>query len=265
MADIANVTDYNASMAKSLIDKIFFMDKLDESVTAIFDYGCADGTLIHFLAPIFPDMFFIGYDASKEMIDCAKEKNASVSNAIFFHDLDDFYEWVDAHKFSFSKAAINLSSLIHEVYSYGTARSIDEFWSFVNRTGFEYVIIRDMGLDASAHRASLKEDVLKVRTGYDASLLSEFEGFHGSIHDNYNLIHFLMKYRYKENWEREVRENYLPLSVEDMASHIDRRYELLYFDHYVLPFLSNVVKRDFDIVIKDYTHVKFIYRRRKVM
>lgn len=263
MTDIANMNVYNSSMAKSLIDKIFFMDKLDSSVTAIFDYGCADGTLINFLAPLFPDMTFIGYDMNAEMIYRAKEKNKAYENTFFFDSLLDFANWSDERNLVKSHMAINLSSLIHEVYSYGTCESIDNFWEFVNDMGFEYIVIRDMALDTVAHRPSLKEDVLKVKQAYDPALLADFENHHGSIYDNYNLIHFLMKYRYTENWEREVAENYLPLSVEDMAGHISTKYELLYFDHYILPFLASVVKKDFDITLKDYTHVKFIYRVRK--
>lgn len=60
--------------------------------------------------------------------------------------------------------------------------------------------------------------------------------------------------------QREVKENYLPCSTEYIASQIGTSYSLEYYDHYILPFLANVVKRDFDITIKDYTHVKFIYK-----
>ena len=51
---IVNLNRYNLSMSKSLIDKIFFMDKIDDTIKVIVDYGCADGTLIRFLAPLFP-------------------------------------------------------------------------------------------------------------------------------------------------------------------------------------------------------------------
>ena len=119
-----------------------------------------------------------------------------------------------------------------------------------------------MCLDAVAHRPALKEDLVKVRSRYAADKIREFESVHGSICDNYNLIHFLLKYRYTENWNREVHENYLPLSVEDIAGKVDAHYELIYFDHYILPFLANIVQVDFDITIKDYTHIKFIYRQK---
>lgn len=133
----------------------------------------------------------------------------------------------------------------------------------VNNSGFRYVITRDMCLDYTAHRAALKEDLIKVKKRYiNDEKLAEFEKYHGSIDDNYNLIHFLLKYRYLENWDREVKENYLPLCVEDIAQHLSDSYELVYMDHYVLPYLARTVKEDFDIVIKDYTHAKFIFRKR---
>ena len=65
---IVDLNRYNLSMSKSLIDKIFFMDKIDDTIKVIVDYGCADGALIRFLAPLFPEMTFIGYDKNEEMI-----------------------------------------------------------------------------------------------------------------------------------------------------------------------------------------------------
>ena len=82
----------------------------------------------------------------------------------------------------------------------------------------------------------------------------------------WNLIHFLLKYRYTDNWEREVRENYLPVSVEEIMGKITEHkaaYRLIYFDHYILPYIARTVKKDFDITLKDYTHVKFIYELRQ--
>lgn len=256
---IADLNRYNLSMSKSLIDKIFFMDKIDDTIKVIVDYGCADGALIRFLAPLFPDMFFIGYDKNEEMIGRAAEAN-TYENCVFYSHPMNFLAWLHANHHTIDECALNLSSIIHEVYSYSTKDEIEEFWHFVNFMGFKYIIIRDMCLDENAHRASLKEDLIKVKSNYSAAAIQEFEQEHGSICDNYNLIHFLLKYRYKDNWEREVKENYLPCSTEYIASQIRSCYSLEYYDHYILPFLANVVKRDFDITIKDYTHVKFIYK-----
>lgn len=261
--EIKSMELYNVSMAKSLIDKIFFMDKIDDEITTIVDYGCADGALIKFLAPLFPTMYFVGYDNSSEMISRAKENNKDNSNVIFFDNLDSFLDWSNTSKFA-ENMALNLSSVIHEVYSYSSKKEIEDFWYFVNYSYFKYIIIRDMAVDENAERPSWKEDVLKVKSHlYQAEMIEEFESIHGPITNNKNLIHLLMKYRYTVNWDREVKENYLPISVEEMASKIDDNYQLIYYDHYVLPYLAKIVKEDFDITLKDYTHVKLIYRLRR--
>lgn len=258
--NIRNFKDYNNSMTKSMIDKMFFMDKIDEDIITIFDYGCADGALINFLSQLLPEMNFIGYDNNKDMINAARNKNKDNKNTMFFDSLKEFITFGKERGIDSNNMAINLSSIIHEVYSYSSNEGVKDFWDFVNLYNFKYIIIRDMCLDETAHRPSLKEDLIKIKSKYNSNKIKEFECYNGTINDNYNLVHFLLKYRYVDNWDREVRENYLPCSVEKIASNINNRYELIYFDHYILPFISRVVKRDFDIIIKDYTHVKFIYR-----
>lgn len=167
---IADLNRYNLSMSKSLIDKIFFMDKIDDTIKVIVDYGCADGALIRFLAPLFPDMFFIGYDKSEEMIGRAAEAN-TYENCVFYSHPMNFLAWLQAHHHTIDECALNLSSIIHEVYSYSTKDEIEEFWHFVNFMGFKYIIIRDMCLDENAHRASLKEDLIKVKSNYSAAAI----------------------------------------------------------------------------------------------
>ena len=261
MAEILDFRHYTTEMRKSLIDKIFFMDKLDEQVRAVLDYGCADGVLVDFLASIFPEITFVGYDVSEDMIVAARNR-CSAANAGFHCDLGEALRDIDGRGIALDGVSVNLSSLIHEVYSYGTPESIERFWRDINGSGFRYITIRDMCCDQSAHRPSMKEDVLKVRRCLPAWQIEQFEACHGSLSDNYNLIHFLMKYRYTANWERECAENYLPLTVEQFVGRLSDDYELVYFDHYVLPFLARTVRQDMDITIKDYTHVKLILRRK---
>ena len=258
---IRDYQHYTTEMRKSLIDKIFFMDKLESSFQTILDYGCADGTLIGFLAQNFPEYTFLGYDLNPEMTRLATER-FSLPNTRFFSDLDELRAYLSERQIDPAQVSLNLSSLIHEVYSYGTETDIQAFWSLVNEFGFGCITIRDMCLEQAAHRLSLKEDVLKVRRAFPADKIQQFEACHGSLSDNYQLIHLLMKYRYEQNWQRECAENYLPLTLEEIAAHLNPSYEIVYFDHYVLPFLQSVVKRDFDITIKDYTHVKLIMKKK---
>lgn len=73
-----------------------------------------------------------------------------------------------------------------------------------------------------------------------------------------------MKYRYTENWIREVKENYFPICTEDLLKMIPTdKYEVVYFSHYVLPFTYQRVKNDFGIKIKDNTHLQLLLKRRE--
>ena len=90
---IANLESYNMAMSKSMIDKMFFMDKIDEAVTTVFDYGCANAVLIQTLARLFPDMTYIGYDLDESMIQNARQRCEGLENVALFSSLDDFWLW----------------------------------------------------------------------------------------------------------------------------------------------------------------------------
>lgn len=45
MEKIANNQHYNQAMAKSMIDKLFFLD-MAVDIKSVVDFGCADGTLL---------------------------------------------------------------------------------------------------------------------------------------------------------------------------------------------------------------------------
>lgn len=255
---IPDLENYTKRMSYSLIDKIFFMDKIDSQTEVIVDYGCADGSLISFLAPLFSDILFVGYDNSSDMIDLAQKKNNSYKNVSFFSDIIQLKKWLNDHRSQ--TTALVLSSVIHEIYSYGSAVEINHFWRFVNNSDFNSIVIRDMAFDRYAYRPSNKYDVLKVYSHQSTEKIREFEMYHGSILQNENLIHFLIKSPYVSNWEREVRENYFPLMVHEIMPKISPAYKLIYHEHFTLPYVAQTIKQNFDIDIKDYTHAKFIFK-----
>ena len=73
MTPIANMNVYNDGMRKSMLDKIWFLDKIDGDIDTVYDYGCADGSLLKMVGEICPSMKLTGYDISQEMIDIAKQ------------------------------------------------------------------------------------------------------------------------------------------------------------------------------------------------
>ncbi len=251
---IPNITSYNVEMRKSMIDKIVFMDKIDAKV--IVDFGCADGSTIAFMRSIFPEIIYAGYDISEEMITLAKEKNPGVFFSSSWDDILEFLSGIEGAK------AVLLNSLIHEVYSYGSSDDVDLFWKRIyDRETFKYVVIRDMVVEDSITRKSDPLSVIRVRQNYDQAKLREFETQWGSINENWPLVHFLLKYRYTRNWDREVKENYFPISLEKLIGLIPKGWDPIDYKHYVLPFIRRQIREDFNIVLQDPTHLQLILER----
>lgn len=251
MEKLNDIEVYVQRMQKSFLDKMFFIDKIFEPVEDIIDFGCANGVLIRAMQFLFPEHGYIGYDINEDMI---KKAMALVPECRFYTDWND----IKADK---SKALLNVSSTLHEVYSYGTKESVAEFWNRAFNSGFKYIAIRDMMLSESIDILSASEDVEKVRTLYPEKL-KEYESIWGSVENRFNLIHYLLKYSYTENWEREVRENYLPITVEELLKLIPDEYEIVYKEHYVLPYIKQQVKKDCGIALTDPTHFKILLKRK---
>lgn len=67
-----------------------------------------------------------------------------------------------------------------------------------------------------------------------------------------NLFHFLIKYRYQENWSREVQENYLPVSKEKLSSILSSMgYSFTHKESSKLAFYGKCWKKDFKLGIPD--------------
>ena len=252
--EIANFDKYNRNMRQSLQDKLFFVDKISPDI--VVDYGCADGSLIEVLSKEMPDAALVGYDIEPKMVAQANAKN--IPNTAFTTDWSIIEEGLR----EFKTSAIVLSSIIHEVYAYSNSdETIVEFWNRVFT--FDYVVIRDMIPSEKADRPADPEDVEKVRETADSKYLTSFEEHWGSIDNNLNLIHYLLKYKYIHNWDREVEENYVPLFKEELLQMIPPDYVIIFQEHYVLPYTAKVIENEFDVELKDNTHLKLILRKRK--
>lgn len=254
-SSIKDLDLYNYRMTQALMDKLFFLDKVgDTSVFA--DYGCADGALLELAHRIHPQATYIGYDSSEEMIEEANKKHGD-KPIVFLRHLNAFQNNIASNG---GDVCLILSSLIHEIYHYGPGR-VESFWDFVfNKDHFKYVAIRDMCVSKAVSRQSDPISIAKVRQRYDSTLLSQWESAWGSLNDNWSLVHFLLKYRYVENWDRELPENYLPLSYEDLLSKIPADWEPVCIEHYTLPFIRQKVKEDFDVDLQDRTHIKLLLK-----
>ena len=264
----ANVNYYNKEMQKGMEDKLFFLDRLPKNENYVFvDFGCADGSMINALASIFDsegvsNKTYIGYDISETMIDIAKTNYHGPTNANVIFTTN----WADVeNKLSiFRKSVLILSSVIHEVYSYAKdGNDIATFWKRVLNTGFDYIIIRDMCPSEDIDRKTTGWIEQRIRQCADHEMLKDFENEWGSISNNRNLMHFLLKYRWKVNWDREVHENYFPISSNMLVQMFNDGFNIDYFERFRLPWWEQCWKKDFDIHLDDYTHIKAIFSKKK--
>lgn len=278
--EIANREQYLVRMSESLIDKIYFMDKVKCHVFV--DFGCADGAMIRLLSQIFPDNYYIGYDYDREMITRARELGES-RNLRFVSDWGKVVQLVREKReelrpilgtpltegYSFDlKVCLLLFSVIHEVYSYGP-ENVNNFWDMVfgrqknisESIKFSTIVMRDMAVSKKASRPSDPIAVARVRQIFDSYKLSQWESQWGSLDENWSLVHFLLTYHYQDNWEREYRENYLPLPMEDLLPHFPPEYFPKHIEHYTLPYIRQKVQKDFGIQLQERTHLKLIMEK----
>jgi len=253
---ISDYDNYIRQMENSIQDKMFFINNIDFDV--IVDFGCANGVFLSKLESIKPNVRIIGYDLDDDML---KKAKLVLPDALLTNNWKEVIQEVKKYQ----NPLLNLSSVIHEVYSYSHSSVIKKFWEQQVFGGlFKYITIRDMIPSVQIHRWETNkfiEDVKKVRELADPFYLGSFEKEWGSISENYRtLCHFLLKYKYTDNWEREVKENYLPVSLETLKKKIPNQYTIIQEDNFIVPFIQREVYQDFGIKLTHSTHVKMIIK-----
>ncbi|MCV9963960.1 hypothetical protein OIU34_18950 [Pararhizobium sp. BT-229] len=267
---IADNDWYNAEMAKSLIDKIFFLDKVDAGMFV--DFGCANGVMLGFIEKVFPGSKLVGFDTNPEMIEEARARDPN-SKIIYTSEWDEVRELFKDHKATAprgqEKVCVVSSSVGHEIESYSDeeakALTYRRIWGEAD-IEWDYVAWRDMMASRAASRPSDPIAVARVQQIFEAKhpgLIAQWEQRWGHLGENWSLLHFFMTYRYVANWDREYRENYLPRNYEDFMASVPKKYMPIYQDRFTLPFLRRRVQEDFGISLSDTTHLKVVFELRK--
>lgn len=254
---IADYENYIKSMNKSLGSKMWFLDKITPD--CIVDFGCADGSLLKKVHEKDPSISLMGYDIDSGMEKRFKENNPTIPFT---------GNWNEAVKFSkqYSNSCVLLSSVIHEVYSYSSTagHGVYKFWKQLFGAGFKYVVIRDTIPDRIdiIKPSDFSDDVAKVKAKVDPKYLADFESKNGPIDSSYRLfVRFILTYRYRDNWDRESLENYLPLSYSTLLRKIPSSYKIIDGANYKFAPIAASFKNDYDIELKVNTHLNLILQR----
>lgn len=258
--EIGNIGMYNELMELGIEDKLFFVDSLGDCDILV-DFGCADGTLMSYISIIRPDLRIIGYDNCPTMIKLSNEKNKD--NVMISSTTD----WLDviSELMHFKSPGILLSSVIHEIISYGGFEEFEDVMGKVTSGDFKHIFIRDMMLHRSVAKLVVpSDDYLKIVNSEYSDLLESFESIWGSVENNYvNYIHFLHKFKYRHNWDGEVKENYFPIFIGDLLNQIPPTYYVESLDIYKYWYTDDIIKNEFDIITDSSatSHIKLIIRK----
>ena len=251
MTPIQNMNVYNAGMRKSMLDKIWWLDKIGEDINTVLDYGCADGALLSMVHEMNPNLSLFGYDFNDDMIELACQ---NVPNGVLASNCGAIYSLIPEK----DTTILIASSVFHEIENY--SHDVASEYERIFNNGYRYIAIRDMFASEKSYGISDQLTVAKVRQQFHYDKIQEFEAHMGSLDCNENLLQFFLTYRYNENWDREVRENYFPHTIEEFLHKIPEHYEVVHFEHYTLPFLREQVRKDFGVQLTDFTHGKILLK-----
>lgn len=233
MENIVNIHDYNTAMQKTLLDKIWFLDKIDNSIKYIFDFGCADGSLTSFINDMFPNHFeFFLIDNNPEMLKIANDNLQSSNSPITFHCCNSIEEAI-AQCDDIRKSVLVLNSVIHEILSYCDYEEQRKLFETFFQNNFGYVAIRDMHLFTLPDFELCSSSTLH-HTMYE-DFVANFE--HSQVIGKNTLqLEFLLKTDYYSNWEREKKERYLWNWVVLVLGYSMGIYEIEYEQDFSLPY-----------------------------
>lgn len=262
MPEIEDYSVYNDRMRRSMWDKAFFMDKVP-GTELIVDYGCADGSLIRFLHSLFPSMHFIGFDIDPAMIAAANREKAE--NMWFFSDPEEMLQKIRSLNIERRRIAVNFSSVLHEIFHYDCDRSMIP--RLIEQISPRYLVVRDMMYHSQQEDAVIPQAAQEqIRRVLPKEQLQDFENRWGSIGVRRNLAHLILKYKYRENWERECAENYFSYTLDDLAGLLDPGgiYSPILMSRYILPWCRYDAENNLGIDMGDEftTHFSLILSRR---
>lgn len=248
MDPITNSRLYLERMSKPLQEKLKIARFLpSSSAIQVLDVGCADGTVTLALADMFPEIGFVGIDLSDEFIKIAQDRVGARKNVKFE---SGFLRERLANPERFE--VVLFCSVLHEFYSYGegistVVKALADAHEMLKPGGT--LIIRDMILYNYAGKSPLWINKMKERVLAKqevVGLLTDFEGYFGQIESVKSLNHFLLKYIYPENWEREGKENYVPVSFEEYDQILELLGMTVLFQRSsTIPYLKDRWRTDF--------------------
>jgi SAM-dependent methyltransferase len=243
-----DVHGYLLRMAAPLRDKLFMSHFIAPDAKHVLDVGCADGAITLAQAEMFPKVHFHGIDLSGEFVELARKaaQDRGITNVTF--------EKVYLRSLLSRKRRyrhVQFVSVNHEFFSYGEGissvnKALSDAHELLEVNGTTN--IRDMVLEEWTYESDsfVAEMVDKIKARANPRILREFTDRWGAMQSIAAVNHFLLKYMYEQNFERENNENYIGVSREQyygIFNLLGMRCQ--YAQSYALPFLADKWANDF--------------------
>lgn len=249
---------YIEGLQKTLNDKLFFVKYLPKDFfnkKIVVDFGCGDGSVLEYIHKNYKPDQIIAVDINPNMREIVRNR---IPSAICFSTIQNADQFLNAYiKDSTKKKEVVViaTSVLHEI---GLDMQL-VFKNFCKKYSC-YLIVRDMcvdveTLDENSYTVPLMAKI--VASAYPKHL-SEFIATYGFT--KRALLHYLLKYTYVENWETEIKENYLSIKWEWLD---EIKSKTIYDNKYIQEWRKNQVMKDFDIDISQYTtctHRELIFK-----
>lgn len=245
---ISNYVTYNKGMASSIQDKCWWIQFIPSHVDTIIDYGCATGELFVYIQNHYPNRFknFIGVDNDDTMLKLAKSRNIAGAK---------FYKYLELVKVDGKNTILILNSVIHEILTYNGTRCFNQILNCARNKGVYAVAIRDMFYSGGFNAESATQEFLS-RTNKPSSWYEHQLHCHWA-NKSKMLQEYLLKYRYIENWDREVREHYL-WDWDRMVKRALNGYSVSQDFTFSIPQQKENIKRELAITWEADTHKKML-------
>lgn len=239
---------YFEEMKKNMKEKMdFIIEELETlDYVQVIDIGCADGTMLNILKSMFPYIDFIGYDKNEKII------QHNIKNDIAGIKYITKLNYKDLKR---KETFVILSSVMHEIYSFSSkGEIIDLFYIISNARGFA---IRDMLFSETKKGKYYLKDIIEDFSQEKKEMFDSFI-FHTPNETQY-ITEFLMKSRFKVNYQEEIKENYFATNWEEIDKFFSKIFTKIYFKDYKNKFLSKEI--EYLCALTNTTHRKVIYKR----
>lgn len=249
---------YCESMAKSLEDKLFFLNEIDiNDYDCIVDFGCADGRILEVLDERLTNKktILVGIEKNKVMTDqlvllAARTKHTMLVSTKLIID-DEIFNLL---KRKDKKKLIIFSSVLHE-YDW---KNFKPFFIF-----FDAIVMRYMQSPEKFWYKVPESTRALVTKDFPGELLAKLERKYGYFNDLERLYKYFLMYRYADNFDHELQEDYFSIiwdNLKDWLTH-DYVFHVLYEKDYILPFIKQDIETKFGYELKYPTHKQIIFVR----